>query len=182
MGIHLSRLALVLLALVGCTAEPEPPPITAATPADRPLDGAAGDPVALRTAALLEAALAQVRPADLRRCLADFAAEAPGQFEPPAHGTWLIVAQSLPVDGAAFRRRHAAAPELNPEPEDGWADRVVFRALLRAADPTSGAVACLSCVFDYEAAALTYQRAYGLDACRRAVPPERDLATVLPLG
>ena len=181
MGSYLLRVMPLLLTLIGCAADPEPPPITAATPPDRPLDGAGGDPVALRTGALLEAALAQVEPADLRRCLAEFAAAAPGRFAPPAHGTWLIVAQSMPADGTAFRRRHAAAPELNPEPDDGWADRVVFRALLRAAEPTSGAVACLSCVFDYEAAALTYQRAYGLDACRRAVPPERDLATVVPL-
>jgi hypothetical protein len=29
------------------------------------------------------------------------------------------VASALPADGATFQRRHAAAPELNPEPDDG---------------------------------------------------------------
>jgi hypothetical protein len=37
-------------------------------------------------------------------------------------------------------------------------------------------------VFDYEGAALAYQGAFALDSCRRAVPPEQDLATVIPLS
>ncbi len=49
-------------------------------------------------------------------------------------------------------------------------------------DRADGAVACLSCVFDYEGAELAYRHAYALDTCRRAIPPERDLATVMPLG
>ena len=172
----------LLLVLAACAGEPEPPPVTAAIAPDRPLDGADGDPVAVRTAVLIEAALAQVRPEDLRRCLVEFSAGSPGQFQPPAHATWLIVASALPVDGATFQRRQAAAPELNPEPDDDWQDRVVYRALLRPADRSASAVACLSCVFDHEDGKLAYRRAYALDTCRRAVPPERDLATVIPLG
>ena len=38
------------------------------------------------------------------------------------------------VDGAADRRRQAVAPERVDEPDDGWRDRVVYRALLRSAD------------------------------------------------
>jgi hypothetical protein len=176
------RRVFLLLVLAACAAEREPPPITTAVAPDRPLDGADGDPVAVRTAVLIEAALAQVRPQDLRRCLDEFSAGSPGPFRPPALATWLIVASALPVDGATFQRRRAAAPELNPEPDDGWQDRVVYRVLLRPPDRADSAVACLSCVFDHEDGQLAYRRAHALDTCRRAVPPERDLATVVPLG
>ena len=176
-------MALILVTLAACTREPEPPPATiAATPPDRPLDGALGDSVAVRTAVLIEAAVAQVRPPDLRRCVDEFRQSAPNRFQAPAHGGWLIVASALPADGEAFTRRNVAAPELNPEPEDGWQDRITYRALLHGVDRAEGAVACLSCVFDYEGAELAYRHAYALDTCRRAIPPERDLATVMPLG
>ncbi len=172
---------LALLALAGCAKEPPPPPaVSVAVAPDRPLDGARGA-AAMRTAALIEAALAQVEPRDLRRCLADFETGAPGRFRPPAHATWLIVASALPVEGDFFRRRHQVAPEMNPVPGDGWQDRLVYRSLLRSTDDVAGSVACLSCEFDYEGAALVYRRAYALDACRRAIPPEQDLATVVPL-
>jgi hypothetical protein len=81
MGRFLLPSAPLLLALMACAAEPPPPP------PDRPLDGAGGDAAGMRTAAVIEAALAQVRPKDLRRCLAEFAAEGPGRFEPPTHAT-----------------------------------------------------------------------------------------------
>ena len=174
--------ASILVALAACTGEAEPPPIAVATPPDRPLDGALGDPMAVRTAALIEAALAQVRPQDLRRCVDEFLQSAPSRFQPPAHGGWLIVASTLSAEGDTFARRHAASPEFNPEPEDGWQDRITYRALLRPVDRADASVACLSCVFDYEGAELSYRHAYALDTCRRAIPPERDLATVMPLG
>ena len=170
----------VLVMLAACSREPGPPPAATASP-DRPLDGALADPIAVRTAALIEAALAQLRPGDLHRCVDEFQQSAGATFRPPTHGGWLIVASALPGDGEAFARRNAAAPELNPEPEDGWQDRVTYRALLRPANSADGAVACLSCVFDYEGARLTYRHAYALDTCRRAIPPERDLATVIPI-
>ena len=176
----LSAMLLVAL-LAGCAADPEPPPPTAAAPADRPLDGPVRTPQELRTAALLEIAVAQVQPADLRRCLGEFGSAASG-LAPPAHRTWLVVASALPADGDAFARRQAAAPELHPDPDDGWLDRIVYRALLRAADPSDPTTACLSCVFDYEGGAVVFRRALGMDRCERAVPPERDVATVVPLG
>ena len=48
------------------------PPLPPAVPPDRPLDSSLGDPTAVRAAVLIEAALAQVRPDDLRRCLDEF--------------------------------------------------------------------------------------------------------------
>jgi hypothetical protein len=170
------------LLLAACSADPEPPAATTAAPLDRPLDGALADPVATRTAALIEAALAQVRSAELVQCITEFQQSGAGRLQPPASGGWLIVASALPADGDAFARRNSAAPELNPEPDDGWQDRIVYRALLRSPDPADSFVACLSCVFDYEGAQIAYRHAYALDTCRRAVPPERDLATVVPLG
>jgi hypothetical protein len=172
-----------LLALAACSGEPEPaPPVSPAVPLDRPLDAAAGgERVSVRTAALIEAALVQVGAADLRRCLTDFAGDTPPRFAPPAHGGWLIIASALPADGAAFATRNEAAPELNPTPADGWQDRVTYRALLRSVSPTDGSVACLSCVFDYDAARLIYRHAYALDTCQRGSPGERTLATVLAL-
>ena len=169
--------------LAACSSEPEMPlPATPAAPLDRPLDAAAtGDRVSVRTAALLEAALVQVAAADLRRCMIDFAGGLPARFNPPAHGGWLIVASALPDDGATFAARHEAAPERNTKPSDGWQDRITYRALLRSTDPTDGAVACLSCVFDYEAGRLSYRNAYALDTCQRGAPGERTLATVVAL-
>lgn len=172
------RTCALLGLLAACAPEPPPSPTVAVAP-ERPLDSPLGDPVAIRSAALIEAALAQVRPADLRRCVDEFAS--PG-LRLPAHGRWLIVASALPVDGAGYARRLAAAPELVTEPDDDWLDRITYRTLLRAADAQDGSVACLSCVFDYAAGRVAYQRAYGLETCRRAVPPERDLATVVPFG
>ena len=170
-------------ALAACASEPEtPPPATPAVALDRPLDAAAtGDRVSVRTAALLEAALVQVAAADLRGCMVDFAGGTPARFNPPAHGGWLIVASALPADGATFAARHEAAPELNPKPSDGWQDRITYRALLRSTDPTDGSVACLSCVFDYDAGRLSYRNAYALDTCQRGGPGERSLAAVLAL-
>ena len=174
--------AIAMLALAACSSEPEPPPITPAVPLDRPLDAAAtGHRVSVRTAALIESALVQVGAADLRRCLAEFTGDAPPRFAPPTHGGWLIVASALPADGPAFAARHEAAPELNPEPGDGWQDRVTYRALLRATNPTDGAVACLSCVFDYDAGRLSYRNAYALDTRERGGPAERSLAAVVAL-
>jgi hypothetical protein len=177
-----SLLVLATLTLVvACAAEPDPPPgATAAAPPDRPLDSYLGDPTAVRAAVLTEVALAQVRPGDLGHCLDEFGRQGAARFRPPAHGGWLIVTSALPADGAAFARRQEAAPELHPDPDDGWLDRIVYRALLRTAD--AGEVACLSCVFDYEGGRVTYRHAYALDTCRRAVPPERDLAIAMPLG
>jgi hypothetical protein len=168
----------LLALLAACSAEVEPIATgTAALPADRPLGGVDHDAMAERSAALVEAALASTPAADLRRCVADFRRGAGVRLAPPANGGWLIVASALPADGEAIRRRHEAAPELNPEPADGWQDRVTYRGLVRG--PDGEAAACLSCVFDYEAAVLVYRHAYALDTCRRAVPPERDLATVV---
>lgn len=182
--VRLCCVLLVMLAmLAACAGESEPPPaVTSAVPPDRPLDGALGDPVAVRTAALIEAALAQIHPGDLRRCIDEFQQTDHGKLQPPRQRGWLIVASALPAEGQAFARRHAAAPELHPEPTDGWQDRVTYRAVLRPVDRADGTVACLSCVFDYENAIFAYRQAYALDTCRRAIPPERDLATVIPLG
>jgi hypothetical protein len=102
-------------------------------------------------------------------------------FLPPAHGGWLIVASALPADGDAFARRHAAAPDLNPDPDDGWQDRITYRALLRRSDPVDGSVACLSCVFDFAAGQVVYRHAYALDTCQGAVPGERALVAVVPM-
>lgn len=169
---------LLLGLLAACASEPPPPSPTVAVAPDRPLDGPLAGPVAVRTAMLVEAALSQVRAADLRRCVDEFGSSG---FRLPTHGRWLIVASALPVDGAGYARRLAAAPELTAKPDDDWLDRITYRTLLRAADPQDGSVACLSCVFDYVGGRVAFQSAYGLDTCRRAVPPERDLATVLPL-
>jgi hypothetical protein len=174
------RILSLLSLLAGCAAEPEPPPATAAIAADRPLDGVAGDAAAIRTAALLEAALAQLPVDDLRRCVAEVAGVASG-LAPPAHGSWLIVASALAADGPAFARRRDAAPELHPEPDDGWQDRVVFRTLLRPADRSVPGAACLSCIFEREDDRLSFRHGYALPRCDRAVPPERDLAVVIPL-
>ena len=177
-----SLLVLATLTLVmACAADPDPPPVaTAAASPDRPLDSYLGDRTAVRAAALTEVALAQVRPGDLGHCLDEFGREGAAQFRPPAHGGWLIVTSALPADGAAFARRQEVAPELHPDLDDGWLDRIVYRALLRTADARD--VACLSCVFDYEGGRVIYRHAYALDTCRRAVPPERDLAIAMPLG
>ncbi|MGD9507160.1 MAG: hypothetical protein AB7O95_01280 [Geminicoccaceae bacterium] len=159
----------------------DPPVATVAVPPDRPLDGYLPDPTAMRTALLIESALAQVRPVDLRRCLDEFGSAGRSSLRPPAHGGWLIVASAQEVGDPGYRRREAALPGSVGEVEDGWLDRIAYRALLRSADPSSGAVACLSCVFGFEGGRLTFRHAYALDTCRRAVPPERDLATVVPL-
>jgi hypothetical protein len=168
----------LLAFLAACASGSEPPATgTAALPPDRPLGGMHRDAAAERSAALVEAALASVSAADLRRCVGDSRRGAGARLAPPAGGGWLIVASAIPADGEAFRRRHEAAPALNPEPADGWHDRVTYRGLSRG--PDGEAAACLSCVFDYEEAVLVYRHAYALDTCRRAVPPERDLATVV---
>lgn len=173
--------------LAGCADRHEP----ATDPnqvvaADRPLDAARldGDAAAARTAALLELALVQVRAPDLRRCILDFrgdGASADG-FLPPSHGGWLIVVAAVAADSAAFARRHAAAPASNPEPDDGWQDRIVYRAVLRRADVADGAVACLSCVFDVSGERVVYTYAYALDTCQGAMAGERSLVTVMPGG
>jgi hypothetical protein len=174
--------ALLVLTLATCASEPEPTPVaTVAVPPDRPLDDPWTESSAVRTAALIEAALAQVGAKDLRRCLDEFQQGGPPRFRPPTHAGWLIVASALPADGKQFTRRNEAAPDLNPAPADGWQDRVTYRGLLRHADPVDGTLACLSCVFDYEGTTIAYRHAYALDTCRRAVPPERDLAVVVPL-
>ena len=173
-------LPLLVVALLGaCSRPPDPRPATIAAPPDRPLDGYLANATAVRTAMLIEVALAQVRPADLRRCLDEFAGSSAPGFRPPAHGGWLVVASAQAVDDPAHVLRQDAAPELSPRSDGGWHDRIVYRALLRSADAS---VACLSCVFDYAQGRVGYRHAYALDTCRRAVPPERDLATVVPLG
>jgi hypothetical protein len=177
------RLLVFLLALLAaCTDPDDPRPATVAAPPDRPLDGHLPNPTAVRTAVLVEAALAQVGPQDLRRCLGEFGLVGGSGFQPPEHGGWLIVASAQAVDDPAYRQRRAAAPELGGEPDDDWLDRITYRALLRSADAADGSVACLSCVFDFENGQVAFRHAYALDTCRRAVPPERDLATVVPLG
>lgn len=172
----------LLVVLAACASQQDPRPTTVAAPPDRPLDGYLPDPTAMRTAALIEAALAQVRPEDLRRCLAEFGSAGGSGLRPPAHGTWLIVASAQAVGDPSYRRRRAAAPELRAEPDDDWLDRITYRALLRSSDPSDGSIACLSCAFDYEGGRVAFRHAYALDTCRRAVPPERDLAAVVPLG
>ena len=59
-------------------------------------------------------------------------------------------------------------------------DRIVYRGLLRAAEASDGSAACLSCVFDYEDGSVSFRHGYALETCRRAVPPERELAVVVP--
>ena len=180
-------MAAILTALAACSHDPEPPAANApAVAADRPLDDPSNtaESLAARTAALVESALVQVRSADLERCLADFQGGADGTHR-PAHTyqrAWLVVAASLPADGPVFALRREVAPELNPEPEDGWQDRITYRTLLRSPDPADGSVACLSCVFDYSRGAVVYQHAYGLDTCPSTVPGERELAVKLSVG
>jgi hypothetical protein len=176
-------LLLLVMALLGaCSRPPDPRPATIATPPDRPLDSYLANATAVRTAMLIEVALAQVRPADLRHCLDEFAGSNSPGFRPPPHGGWLVVASAQAVDDPARELRQVAAPELSSPSDDDWHDRIVYRALLRPADVTDASVACLSCVFDYQQGRISYRHAYALDTCRRAVPPERDLATVVPLG
>ena len=99
----------------------------------------------------------------------------PARFNPQPAG-WLIVAAALPATGSEFELRHAAAPELNPDPEDGWQDRITYRALLRSQRPDDGTVACLSCVFDFTAGRVVYRHAYALDTCHWRDAGERELA------
>lgn len=173
--------------LAGCADRDEPATDPSrVVAADRPLDtaGLDGDAAAARTAALLELALMQVTAPDLRRCILDFQGNGSPTdgFLPPRHGGWLIVATAVAADSAAFARRHAVAPASNPEPDDGWQDRIVYRALLRRADPADGAVACLSCVFDVTGERVVYTHAYALDTCQGAMAGERSLVTVMPGG
>jgi len=183
--VHATVLQVVIAVfLTGC-AEDSPPVNTPsrAVAADRPLDaaGMAAETRETRTAALIEAALVQVKAADLQHCLADFRGGGASALQPPAHAGWLIVAAALPAAGSEFKLRHAAAPELNPEPEDGWQDRITYRALLRSPRLDDGTVACLSCVFDFTAGQVVYRHAYALDTCHGAMPGERALATVVPV-
>jgi hypothetical protein len=175
-------LVFAILFLSACADRSDPLPATVAAPLDRPVDGHLSDPSAARAAILIEAALADVRPEDLQRCLADFASTGAPDLRPPAHGGWLIVTSAQAVDGAADRRRQAVAPEPVDEPGDGWRDRVVYRALLRSADMADHSAACLSCVFDFEDGRIAFRNAYALETCHRAIPPERDLAIVMPVG
>ncbi len=180
-------LVAILPAFAACSHDREPPAaLVPAVAADRPLDDASNvaESLAARTAALVESALVQVRSADLERCLADFQGGA-GVTLRPAHTyqrAWLIVAASMPADGPVFALRREVAPELNPEPDDGWQDRITYRTLLRSPDPGDGSVACLSCVFDYSRGAVVYRHAYGLDTCPATVPGERELAVKLSVG
>ena len=75
-----------------------------------------------------------------------------------------------------------AACSHDPEPDDGWQDRITYRTLLRSSDPADGSVACLSCIFDYSRGAVVYQHAYGLDTCPSTVPGERELPVKLSVG
>lgn len=183
--VHITTLqAVMVVFLAACAADPRPSDTPKrAVAADRPLDaaGLAAEARATRTAALIEAALVQVKAADLQRCLTDFRGGSAGQLQPPAQAGWLLVAAALPADGSEFKLRHAAAPELNPEPEDGWQDRITYRALLRSLQPDDGTVACLSCVFDFAAGRVVYRHAYALDTCHGAMPGERALVTVVPV-
>lgn len=172
--------------VAGCADRSEPPTDgSRVVAADRPLDAAGldGDAAAARTAALLELALAQVKAPELRRCVLDFHGDgAPADsFLPPAHGGWLIVTAAAAADSAAFAQRHAAAPASNPEPDDGWQDRIIYRTLLRRADPADGAAACLTCVFDVTGERVVYRHAYALDTCQGAMAGERSLVTVMPV-
>ena len=176
-GGMIRRTCALLGLLAACAPDTPAPSPTAAVAPERPLDGPLLGPAAVRTAVLIEAALAQVRPTDLRRCVDEFGSSG---FRLPAHGRWLIVASALPVGGAGYARRIAAAPELVAEPDDDWLDRITYRTLLHASAAQDRSVACLSCVFDYAAGRVVYRHAYGLDTCRRAVPPERDFAIVVP--
>jgi hypothetical protein len=179
-------LAVVVASATACSSAPGVAPLVAPPVAsDRPLDSAQLAPgsIAARTAALIEAALLQVTAADLRRCLVAFEGE--GSLQSRWAGVrpegWLIVASALPADGPAFALRHEVAPELNPAPDDGWQDRITYRTLLRSPDSADGAVACLSCVFDYDNRSVAYRQAYALDTCAGSVPGERELATMLPV-
>ena len=140
-----------------------------------------GNELSARTAALIEAALVEVKAADLRRCLAEFLGDPPARFQLPAHGGWLVIASALPAAGPVFAARNEAAPDLNPEPDDDWQDRITYRALLRSANPVDASAICLSCVFDYGAGKVTYRHAYALETCQRAAPGERGLVAVMPL-
>ncbi len=179
--------ALVAVAMVAGCADRDVPPADGSrvVAADRPLDspGLGGDARAARTAALLELALAQVKAPELRRCILDFhGGDAPADdFRPPVHGGWLVVASAVADDSAVFAQRHAAAPEANPKPDDGWQDRVTYRALLRRADSADGSTACLSCVFDVTGERVVYRHAYALDTCQGPMAGDRSLVAVVPL-
>jgi len=176
--------AVTVVCLAACADDPQPVDMPKrAVAADRPLDaaGLAAEAKETRTAALIEAALLEVKAADLQRCLADFRGDGASPLQPPAHAGWLIVAAAVPIDGGEFKLRHAVAPELNPAPEDGWQDRITYRALLRSTRPDDGTVACLSCVFDFSAGHVVYRHAYALDTCHGAMPGERALVTVVPV-
>ena len=180
---HFRRaVCLSLTMLAACSSEPERrPPSALPIPLDRPLDGTSRDISAARTAALIEAALVEVKAADLRRCLVEFLGDPPARFRSPAHSGWLVVASALPAEGPVFAARHEAAPGLNARPDHDWQDRITYRALLRSANPVDASVACLSCVFDYDAGRVTYRHAYALETCQHAGPGERALVAVLPL-
>jgi hypothetical protein len=182
-----AALLMTALTLAACNSDPEVPAGGAAAVAvDRPLDGTqlAAESKAARTAALVEAALAQVTAADLRRCLSDYLGETivADARVPVRQHAWLIVAAAQPASGAVFALRREVAPELNPMPADDWQDRVTYRTLLRSPNPADGSVACLSCVFDYESGTIAYRHAYALDTCPSTVPGERELATKAPVG
>ena len=162
------------------SSEPEPARRSPAVPLDRPLDAAAtGDRVSVRTAALLEAALAQVGAAELRRCMADFAGDAPPRFR--ATGAWRLADRGLRPAG---RRRRVRRPQRGGTRAQPAACRRLAGsghlpgAAALGATRADGAVACLSCVVRLRRRPATYRHAYALDTCQRGAPGERTLATV----
>ena len=139
---------------MACAADPEPPPVaTAAAPPDRPLDSYLGDPTAVRAAVLIEVALAQVRPGDLGHCLDEFGRQ--GAEQVSAARAWRLADRGL---GPAGRWRCLRPPPGGRHPSSTRSPTTAGRtgsSIARCCASTmraDGAVACLSCVFDYEGA------------------------------
>ena len=84
---------------------------------------------------LIEIALAQVRSADLRRCLDEFTGSNSPGFRPPTHGGWLVVASAQAADDPAHElRRDAAHARAHAVPLERQPDRaIVGQARMRRA-------------------------------------------------
>ena len=121
-------------------------------------------------------------PTDLRRCVDEFQQGPERRFVPPAHGT--LADRGI---GAAGRRRGfrpsqrgRARPQPGARRRVAGPDRLSGPAALDGCAPTAPSPASPACSTT-RAREVAYRHAYALDTCRRAIPPERDLATVVPL-
>ena len=178
-----SRLLPILVLLAGCRSEPEPPPCRRQRCTAGPSVGSGAMPRAIAADRTPTRAALAMQSRSGAICAG---AARDSRCSRPEAGFGATCA--LPA-GIASSQRHGtrdgeefvynARRRLSPDHRrrsDGWQDRVVGlpgHGCGRSIRSTR-AVACLSCVFDYEDAALAYRHAYALDI-DLMVPPERHL-------